>query len=177
MNGDYFVALAKTFEDRFGVKFVGIEDGPVTDERERLIQYKTNLDVLMSTLNKNALGDWIADRLVKIGDEVKDDMSVNIDNESDPFLDQRLQPENLPDSKVTVSVEHPTNGSEKEVDITLFEEVGQKKGTRNRHRAREPISFFGPEQTCGSLGYKWDLWRIYTAHVPTRKGLEPTESR
>ena len=130
MNGDYFVALAKTFEDRFGVKFVGIEDGPVTDERERLIQYKTNLDVLMSTLNKNALGDWIADRLVKIGDEVKDDMSVNIDNESDPFLDQRLQPENLPDSKVTVSVEHPTNGSEKEVDITLFEEVGQKKGTR-----------------------------------------------
>ena len=31
MNSDYFVALAETFEEHYGVKFVGIRDGAVTD--------------------------------------------------------------------------------------------------------------------------------------------------
>ena len=34
MNSDYFVALASTFEKRFGVSFEGIRDGAVTDERD-----------------------------------------------------------------------------------------------------------------------------------------------
>src|SRR5262249_42149755 len=48
MNADYFVSLAQTFEDRYGVKFRGIRDGVVSDPRERLIQFKTNIDVAMS---------------------------------------------------------------------------------------------------------------------------------
>ena len=44
---------------------------PIT--RERLIQFKTNMDVVMSLLDHNGLGDWLADRLVEIGDTVKDD--------------------------------------------------------------------------------------------------------
>ena len=130
MNSDYFIALAKTFEQRFNVKFHDIEKGPISDERERLLQYKTNLDVLMSTLDNHGLGDWIADRLVRIGDEVQDDLAVNINNNSDPFLDERLLPQNLPQKKVDLKVKHPTDGSEKSVDITLFEEVGQKRGSR-----------------------------------------------
>ena len=73
MNSDYFVALAKTFEDQYGVEFVGIRQGAVTDPRERLIQFKANIDVAMSVLERNGLGDWLADRLVAIGDTVKDD--------------------------------------------------------------------------------------------------------
>ena len=68
MNSDYFVALAKTFEDHYGVEFEGIRKGAVTDTRERLIQFKTNIDVVMSLLDRNGLGDWLADRLVEIGD-------------------------------------------------------------------------------------------------------------
>ena len=45
MNSDYFVALASTFEERYGVSFAGIRDGAVTNERDRLIQFKTNIDV------------------------------------------------------------------------------------------------------------------------------------
>ena len=37
-------------------EFEGIRNGPVTDERERLIQFKTNIDVVMSVLDKNGLG-------------------------------------------------------------------------------------------------------------------------
>ncbi len=36
MNSEYFVALARTFEERYGVEFSGIRQGPVTDPRERL---------------------------------------------------------------------------------------------------------------------------------------------
>ena len=54
MNSEYFVALAKTFEDKYGVQFQGIRDGAVTDTKERLIQFKTNMDVAMSVLDETA---------------------------------------------------------------------------------------------------------------------------
>ena len=76
MNSDYFVALAKTFEDKYGVEFQGIRNGAVTDPKERLVQFKTNMDVAMSVLEKNGLGDWLADRIVEIGDQVKDDFKL-----------------------------------------------------------------------------------------------------
>ena len=53
MNSAYFVALASSFRKAFGVTFQGIRDGPVTNERERLIQFKTNIDVVMSVLKNN----------------------------------------------------------------------------------------------------------------------------
>ena len=76
MNSDYFVTLAKTFEDKYGVEFQGIRNGAVTDTKERLVQFKTNMDVAMSVLEKNGLGDWLADRIVEIGDQVKDDFKL-----------------------------------------------------------------------------------------------------
>jgi hypothetical protein len=68
MNSEYIVTLARTFEERYGVTFSGMREGPVTDPRERLIQFKTNIDVVMSVLDKNGLGDWLTNRLVEIGD-------------------------------------------------------------------------------------------------------------
>src|SRR5579864_6623233 len=50
MNADYFVTLARTFEQQYAVEFEGIRKGPVSDPRERLIQFKTNIDVVMSVL-------------------------------------------------------------------------------------------------------------------------------
>ena len=52
------------------MEFQGIRDGAVKDARERLIQFKTNIDVVMSVLDQNGLGDWLADRLVEIGETV-----------------------------------------------------------------------------------------------------------
>ena len=121
MNSEYFVALAKTFEERYGVKFVGIEDGPITDEKKRILQYKQNIDVLMSVLEKNELGKWISDRLVQIGDTVVEDKNIRLDSSQDPFLDERLDPKNAPQEPVTVSIENSITGETKEVDIKLFE--------------------------------------------------------
>ena len=96
MNSEYFVALAATFEQRYGVQFQGIRDGAVKDPRERLVQFKTNMDVAMSVLDRDGLGDWLADRLVSIGDTLTDESKVRIAVDRDPFQDDRLRVANLP---------------------------------------------------------------------------------
>lgn len=130
MNSEYFVALAETFEQRFDVEFAGIRDGAVSDERERLIQFKTNIDVVMSLLDQNGLGDWLADRLVGIADTLPNEMPLRIDNQQDPFLDDRLQVQNLPVEPQKVTVQNNVSGAEKAVDITLFRKAGEVAGTR-----------------------------------------------
>ena len=130
MNSEYFVALAQTFEHHYEVEFDGIRNGAVTDERERLIQFKTNIDVVMSLLDQNGLGDWLADRLVAIGDTVRDDLPLRIDNRRDPFLDERLQVQNLPIESQRVTATNSVSGATKEVGITLFRKAGEVAGTR-----------------------------------------------
>ena len=129
-NGDYFQALASTFEQRFGIEFEGIRGGAVSDTRERLLQFKRNIDAAMSALERDGLGDWLADRLVEIGDSVDDDMPLRIDRDVDPFLDDRLKVKNLPVEPQTVSVANAMTGEEKSVSIKLFEEPGNVRGTR-----------------------------------------------
>ena len=130
MNSDYFVALATTFEERYGIEFDGIRKGPVTNERERLIQFKTNIDKVMSVFERDGLGDWLADRLVQIGDGVKDDRDVYFGNKPDTFLDDRLKPANLPKEPVKVTVSNRLSGASKEVSIALFKKPGEAAGGR-----------------------------------------------
>ncbi len=130
MNGDYFVGLANTFEEKFGVEFEGIRNGAVSDERERLIQFKKNMDVAMSVLDQNGLGDWIADRLVELGESVDDGLPLRIDRATNPFKDSRLSVENLPVEPQNVKVTNKATGEEKDLSVKLFEEPGNVRGTR-----------------------------------------------
>ena len=130
MNSEYFVSLARTFEDRYGLKFSGLDQGPVTDPRERLIQFKTNIDVAMSVLERNGLGDWLADRLVALGDSVKDHIPLRIDPKRDPFLDERLRVANLPEETQTLTVKNPLSGTEKSLKIALFRKASEVAGAR-----------------------------------------------
>ncbi len=130
MNEPYFVALAESFEQRFGVEFDGIREGPVADERERLIQFKTNIDVAMSVLNQNGLGDWLANRLVEIGDSLNDELPLRIDTRSNPFQDERLRPQNIPLEPMSVDVTNEASGETKSVDIALAKKPGEVAGTR-----------------------------------------------
>jgi transketolase len=130
MNSEYFVALAETFEKHYGVEFQGIRQGPVTDARERLIQFKTNIDVVMSVLDRNGLGNWLADRLVTIGDSLQDDLPLRVNPKRDPFLDDRLRVQNLPLEPQKPMAKNSVSGEEKAVDITLFRKPGEVAGTR-----------------------------------------------
>src|SRR5581483_1152133 len=124
MNSEYFLALAQTFEKHYGVEFEGIRKGPVTDARERLIQFKANIDVVMSLLDRNGLGDWLADRIVEIGDTVQDDLPMRFDAKTNPFQDERLRVANLPVEPQTVTAVNQVSGAEKQVGIVLFRKPG-----------------------------------------------------
>jgi transketolase len=130
MNSEYFLALTQTFEKHYGVEFQGIRKGPVTDNRERLIQFKTNIDVVMSLLDRNGLGDRLADRLVKIGDTVRDDVKLRISATIDPFLDDRLRVSALPEAPQKLPIRNAVSGAQKEVSISLFKKPGEIAGTR-----------------------------------------------
>ncbi|HET9183667.1 MAG TPA: hypothetical protein VFP59_16155 [Candidatus Angelobacter sp.] len=130
MNSEYFLALAQTFEKHYGVEFQGIRKGPVTDNRERLIQFKTNIDVVMSLLDRNGLGDRLADRLLQIGDTVRDDVKLRISATTDPFLDERLRVKALPESPQKLSIRNAVSGAEKQASISLFKKPGEMAGTR-----------------------------------------------
>jgi len=129
MNTDYIVALARTYEQKYGVKFADMEKGAVTDTKERLIQFKTNMDVAMSVLECNGLGGWLADRLVELGDMVRDDFPLRIDVKKDPFLDDRLRVANLPEDTQTLSVTNLA-GAKKDVKVALFRKAGETAGAR-----------------------------------------------
>ncbi|MFN7924187.1 MAG: hypothetical protein U0Q16_29060 [Bryobacteraceae bacterium] len=130
MNSEYFVALAQTFEKRFGVEFQGIREGAVANWRDRLIQFKTNVDVALSILDRDGLGRWIADRLVAIGDTVRDQFPLRMETAHDPFLDERLRVANLPAEPQQVTAKHPLTGAEKQISITLFRKPGEPMGAR-----------------------------------------------
>ena len=128
MNDAYFVALAETFERRYGVAFQGIRDGAVTGTAERLRQFKTNVDVVMSVLDQNGLGDWLTDRMVDIGDRVRDGVRLRFDVTRDPFCDDRLRVDRLPVEPQTVTAR--LNGGAQEIGIELFKPPGRTAGTR-----------------------------------------------
>jgi transketolase len=130
MNSQYIVSLARTFEERYGVQFSGIGDGAVTDPRDRLLQFKTNIDVAMSVLERDGLGNWLADRLVEIGESVRDELPLRIDATHNPFLDERLRVANLPEDPQTLTVRNPASGAEKQISIALFRKAGEAAGAR-----------------------------------------------
>ena len=80
--------------------------------------------------NKNGLGDWVADRLVEIGDSVDDGLPLRIDRATNPFKDSRLSVDNLPVEAQNLTVTNPSSGDEKDLSIKLFEEPGNVRGTR-----------------------------------------------
>src|SRR6185436_8927795 len=84
----------------------------------------------MSVLDQNGLGDWLAERLVEIGNSVKDEFPLRIDVKQDPFQDERLRPANLPEEPQALTVKNPVSGAEKQLKISLFRKAGEVAGAR-----------------------------------------------
>lgn len=125
MNSDYFIALAESYENHFGVTFSGIRDGTPESEHARLIEFKTNIDIALSVMDQDSnLGEWIANRLVNIADTVESNIETRLSAVANPFLDERLAPGNLPIDPQSVT----TAGADQ--TISLFRKPGEKAGTR-----------------------------------------------
>ncbi len=130
-NGAYFVALAETFERRFGVAFEGIRDGVPATEADRLVQFKTNIDVAMSVLeSRSGLLEFISDRVLAIARTLERHPGVLFDTARDPFRDERLSVGKLPVEPVTVTVTDPRSGARQTREISLFRRAGERAGAR-----------------------------------------------
>ncbi len=131
MNSGYFLALAESFEHQYGITFDGIRDGVPETDAARLIQFKTNIDTLMSVMERqDGLRAWVAKRVIDIAATVDHAPSLRIDPTTNPFLDDRLKVENLPTDVQDVAVKNPHTGEEVTRRITLFHDAGAKKGPR-----------------------------------------------
>jgi transketolase len=131
MNSDYFVALAETYENRYGVRFEGIRDGVPASEADRLVQCKTNIDICLGVMERRrGLREWIAERLVDIAGTVDEAPQLHFDVGRDPFQDDRLAVANLPEEPVDVVEKDPATGREVSRRIQLFQPHGAKAGTR-----------------------------------------------
>lgn len=131
MNGDYFRALARTFEKRYGVEFVGIRDGAPATEADRLVEFKTNVDVALSVMDRvPGLREWIAERVVGIAGTLDRKTRVRFDTGRDPFLDERLAVANLPSRPVDVFTRNPASGEEVRTTVTLSLPAGERAGAR-----------------------------------------------
>lgn len=138
-NSEYFIALAESFETRFGVTFEGIRDGKPVGEQARLRQFKRNVDIALSVLTKDngEFLHWTTDRLLAIADEFhasrsSDAWKASVERFSvqNRFADERLKVENLPLEPQTVTMVHPDSGKEVQQKITLFQKPGAVQGTR-----------------------------------------------
>jgi transketolase len=61
---------------------------------------------------------------------VKDDLPLRVDVKHDPFLDDRLRVENLPEEPQTLTVRNAISGAEKQLKVALFRKSGEVAGAR-----------------------------------------------
>ena len=116
MNSDYFVTLAKTFEDKYGVAFQGIRDGAVTDPKSGS-SIQTNMDCRHVPARKERARRLARDRIVEIGDR-EGRFKVSIDTRHDAFLDERLRVANRRGTQ-TVKAKNPCGRREGNQDSAL----------------------------------------------------------
>ena len=131
MNSEYFVALAQTFEQRYGVEFQGIRQGadegraraadPVQDEHGR--GHVGARQERARRLAGRSPGEHRRER-------AQTTCRCACRSPKDPFLDERLRVKNLPTEPQKVAVENAVSGAKKDVGITLFRKAGEVAGTR-----------------------------------------------
>jgi transketolase len=93
MNSDLFWRLRKEYSDKYGTKWVGMDEPPPsTDSNEWRSQFEANLKAIADTITSDdALVDYLADRLVEIGDSVPAEIEeFRLDTSKNPWQDKRI---------------------------------------------------------------------------------------
>jgi transketolase len=97
MHSEPFWSLRKSFMDRYGVEYQGVDEPAPSDPGARREQEAANLRVVMGVLRQDeGLVDWLTDRLAAIADGVPDDVAGSVDGPapsaraSSVFADPRI---------------------------------------------------------------------------------------
>lgn len=92
MNSELFWQGRKEFADKYGVEWHGFGEAAPSDASEQRAQFEANLKVIADAITSDdALVDYLADRLVTIGESVpKEIEGFKLDTSKNPFEDQRF---------------------------------------------------------------------------------------
>jgi transketolase len=92
MNSDLFWQTKKPFMDRYGVEFEGYGEPAPADKAAIMDQARANLKVVADVIrNDQDLVDYIADRLVELGDSVPRNIpTLRLNVSRNPAYDERL---------------------------------------------------------------------------------------
>lgn len=92
MNSEIFWETKRSFAEKYGVTFNNFGIEAPTDAASQRVEFEANLKVIMGVLhNDQALVDYLADRLVALGESVPLEMpSLRLEQRGNPFADPRL---------------------------------------------------------------------------------------
>src|ERR1700716_2828797 len=92
LNSEPFWELRKEFSARYGTRWAGLDQAAPTDPGELRVQFEANLKAIADTItDDDELVDYLADRLVELGDSVPDEIpSLRLDTSRNPWSDTRL---------------------------------------------------------------------------------------
>jgi transketolase len=92
MNSELFWGTKKSFMEKYGVQFAGFGEPAPKDAAEIAAQARANLKVVADVIRADdALVDYVAERLVEIGESVPSDIAgFKLDVSKNPARDARL---------------------------------------------------------------------------------------
>ncbi len=92
MNSEKYWANRKEFSDRYGAKFVNVDGSAPSDPAALTSEFRANLEAVIKVLRSDEqLVDYLADRLVEIGDGVPGEVKgFRLGAKGNPFGDKRL---------------------------------------------------------------------------------------
>jgi transketolase len=92
LNSEPFWQLRKEFGQKYGTQWVGVDQPAPSDSGELRAQFEANLKAVADTISEDdELVDYLAERLVTLGDSVPDELpSLRLDTARNPWHDERL---------------------------------------------------------------------------------------
>lgn len=92
LNSELFWAGREEFAKKYGVTWHGTGEAAPSDPQEQRAQFEANLKVIADTITgDDALVDYLADRLIEIGESVPQEIEgYKLDTSRNPFEDRRF---------------------------------------------------------------------------------------
>jgi transketolase len=92
LNSELFWQLRKEFSSKYGTRWTGVDAPAPGDPAELRAQFEANLKAIADTISADdELVDYLADRLVELGDSVPEELpSLRLDTSRNPWHDERL---------------------------------------------------------------------------------------
>jgi transketolase len=92
LNSELFWQLRKEFAAKYGTRWQGVDQPAPSDPKELRAQFAANLEAIANTITEDeALVDYLADRLVEVGESVPGEIpEFRLDTSRNPWHDKRL---------------------------------------------------------------------------------------